>query len=144
MRLSARTTPPGCNQRRCDKSATPHVKICVDDTPEQQCTKNECEMHCADKIFGDIGEEAFCTHWAYDEVDKECYIFHGCIGEQYDDDYELFFQSYGERVALQESRASTLAVSASPTPPHVFTDASATWRLFITAAIGIAAALVNL
>ena len=23
------------------------------------------------------------------------------MGEQYDDDYELFFQSYGERMALQ-------------------------------------------
>ena len=128
---------PGCNQRRCDKSVTPHVKICVDDTPEQQCTKNECEMHCADKIFTDIGEEAFCTHWAYDEVDKECYIFHGCIGEQYDDDYELFFQSYGERVALQDTSAY---LTAYPPPAAV----SAASRLVTTVVIGIAAALVYL
>ena len=114
------TNAPGCNQRRCDKSVTPHVKICVDDTPEQQCTKDECEIHCSEKIFTDIGDEAFCTHWAYDAVDKECYIFHGCVGEQYDDDYELFFQSYGERMALQgtplgvvSGGARAVAVSAA-------------------------------
>lgn len=144
------TDAPGCNQRRCDKSVTPHVKICVDDTPEQQCTKNECEIHCAAKTFTDIGDEAFCTHWAYDEVDKECYIFHGCVGEQYDDDYELFFQSYGDRVALQDTNAyltaypPPAAVSASPPPPYVVTDNSAASRLFTAAVIGIAAALVHL
>jgi len=90
----------GCDQRRCDKDVTPHEKICVDDSPETQCSLEECELHCAEKIFEDIGSEAFCTHWAYDAVDKECYIFYGCIAEKYDDDYVLFTQSYGERISL--------------------------------------------
>lgn len=90
----------GCNQRRCDKDITPHEKICVDDTPEQQCSIEECELHCAEKTFTDVGSEAFCTHWAFDEVDQECYLFYGCIGEKYDDDYVLFTQSYGERMSL--------------------------------------------
>ena len=90
----------GCNQRRCDKDVTPHEKICVDDTPEQQCSMEACEIHCVDKVFDDIGGEAFCTHWAYDDVDRECYLFHGCIAEKYDDDYVLVTQSYGERISL--------------------------------------------
>ena len=97
------TDQPGCNQRRCDKSVTTHEKVCVDDTASQQCTKNECELLCADKVFTEVSDEAFCTHWAYDAVDQECYLFYGCIGEQYDDDYELFFQDYGERLALRET-----------------------------------------
>lgn len=97
------TDQPGCNQRRCDKSVTTHEKVCVDDTASQQCTKNECELLCADKTFTEVSDEAFCTHWAYDAVDQECYLFYGCIGEQYDDDYELFFQDYGERLALRET-----------------------------------------
>ena len=125
------TNAPGCNQRRCDKSVTPHVKICVDDTPEQQCTKDECEIHCSEKIFTDERHEAFCTHWAYDAVDKECYIFHGCVGEQYDDDYELFFQSYGERMALQGTplgvvsggaRAVAVSAAAALRRPGSFTS----------------------
>lgn len=92
---------PGCNQRRCDKEVTTHEKVCVDDSASQQCTKNECELLCAQKVFTDVSDEAFCTHWAYDAVDSECYLFYGCTGEKYDDDYELFFQNYGERVALQ-------------------------------------------
>jgi hypothetical protein len=97
----------GCDQRRCDKSITTHEKVCVDDTPAQQCTKNECELLCAAKVFTEISAEAFCTHWAYDVVDKECYLFYGCTGEQYDDDYELFFQDYGERLALANTTAFT-------------------------------------
>lgn len=93
-------TAGGCNQRRCDKDITPHEKVCVDDTPEQQCSLDECERLCASKTFEEIGSEAFCTHWAYDAVDKECYVFYGCIGEKYDDDYVLFTQSYGERSEL--------------------------------------------
>jgi len=102
----------GCVQRRCDKDLTPHVKICVDDTPEQQCTMNECEVHCAQKTFTEIDSEAFCTHWAYDAVDKECYLFYGCKDEKYDDDYTLFTQSYGQRQTI-------LAPTA---PPSVHAD----------------------
>ena len=40
--------------------------------------------------------------WAYDAVDKECYLFYGCTGEQYDDDYTLFTQNYGERLDLEK------------------------------------------
>ena len=40
----------------------------------------------------------------------------------------------------RESSPARSDLSGAPTPPHVFTDASAAWRLFITAAIGIAAA----
>jgi len=90
----------GCIQRRCNKDITTHEKICTDGTPEQQCSIEECEIHCATKTFTNVSSEAFCTHWAYDEVDQECYLFHGCLDEKFDDDYVLFTQSYGERIAL--------------------------------------------
>ena len=92
----------GCAQRRCDKDITPHEKVCVDDSPDKQCTIDECELKCAQKTFTDQHSEAYCTHWAYDAVDKECYLFYGCTGEQYDDDYTLFTQNYGERLDLEK------------------------------------------
>ena len=92
----------GCAQRRCDKDITPHEKVCVDDSPDKQCTIDECELKCAQKTFTDQYSEAYCTHWAYDAVDKECYLFYGCTGEQYDDDYTLFTQNYGERLDLEK------------------------------------------
>ena len=75
--------------------------MCVDDTASQQCTKNECELLCAQKVFTDVSDEAFCTHWAYAPSTRVplCVVHQ----EQYDDDYELFFQDYGERLALQET-----------------------------------------
>ena len=105
----------GCTQRRCDKDITPHTKICVDDCPEAQCTIDQCEIYCAQTTFTKEHAEAFCTHWAYDEVDKECYLFYGCKGEQYDDDYTLFTQSYGERTKLQGKHGKTIA--KTPTCP---------------------------
>eukprot|EP00756_Hemistasia_phaeocysticola_P003705 Hpha_TRINITY_DN12399_c0_g1::TRINITY_DN12399_c0_g1_i1::g.155775::m.155775 len=110
----------GCNQRRCDKDLTPHEKICVDDSPDTQCTIDQCEMHCAEKTFSSEHSEAFCTHWAYDAVDKECYLFYGCTDEKYDDDYVLFTQSYGERQTLINNRPSAPTAGGLPPVAGVF------------------------
>ena len=131
-------TAGGCNQRRCDKDLTTHEKVCVDDTPAQQCSEAMCEYKCANHTFTSINSEAYCTHWAYDVADKECYVFYGCTGEKYDDDYTLYTQSYGERLALRAAGAPT------PPPPPATPPKSAAGlhRLFVTAFIALAALLV--
>jgi hypothetical protein len=114
-------TEGGCVQRRCNKDLMPttHEKVCVDDSPAQQCTMAQCEYKCANKTFTNIDSEAYCTHWAYDVVDKECYLFYGCTGEAYDDDYTLYTQSYGERTALIAA-----GEPAPPAPPPTTTSAT--------------------
>ena len=50
---------PGCTQRICDEDATTHEHVCTRES--QQCSKDECELLCAAKVFEDIGAEAFCN-----------------------------------------------------------------------------------
>ena len=83
----------GCGWRRCDKSQTKHTKICTDDSAATQCTETQCMAHCTNSDFAAADKTAGaanCTHWAYDEKEKECYIFDGCTNEAWDEDYVLY------------------------------------------------------
>ena len=89
----------GCDQMRCDKSKTKHVKICtdVDDSgcDDSDCSYEECRSHCQ------TNEDLTSSHFAFDVGDRECDIFEGCIDMQSNKDYVQY--------ALADATASATA-----------------------------------
>jgi len=74
----------GCPFKRCNKVKTNHTKICVLDNKESpSCTEAACQAHCANSTKLD----GTCTHWSYDVVEGECYVFAGCNDIKFDADY---------------------------------------------------------
>lgn len=108
----------GCTQRRCNKDYTKHDKICTDSTPEDQCTFDECRAKCANYTAWGTKPEDWCTYYAYDVADKECYLFNGCVGEAFDDDYTLYTMGYEERQAVKNTNTTSAPTETSaPTTP---------------------------
>lgn len=63
-----------------------HTKICTDDEPGvTDCTREQCFQFCntssfaaaaVDRQVNGTGEmQEVCTHWSYDEAEKECKRF---------------------------------------------------------------------
>lgn len=102
----------GCDLRRCNKDVTKHNKICDDSS--MTCTEEECQNYCANYTGWGKEPADWCTYYAYDKADKECYLFNGCIGEGFNDDYKLFVMGYEERQALNQTKAPTEAPTAAP------------------------------
>ena len=75
----------GCEQRRCDKNTSNNVKICTDTIPgTTDCSLEECQEKCTG--FANFT----CSTFAYDELEKECYIFETCENEGDDEDYTTY------------------------------------------------------
>ena len=74
----------GCPRRRCDKSLSNSAKVCTDDSPETQCTLEQCKQKCKDHA------PFLCTTYAYDEAESECYVFETCVNEMDEPDYTLY------------------------------------------------------
>ena len=80
----------GCPQRRCDKALSNSEKVCTDDSPDTQCSLEECKQKCTNHA-------AFkCSTYAYDEAEKECYVFESCVGETDEPDYTLYVMTNRE------------------------------------------------
>ena len=75
----------GCEKRRCDKATNNNEKICTDTVPgETDCSLEDCKELC-------VGYTNFtCTTFAYDEAEKECYVFETCENEGDDEDYTTY------------------------------------------------------
>ena len=93
----------GCANRSCDLDLTPNYKVC-DITDQTTCSLETCAYKCANYDgWGAITSTAnWCTYYAYDEADKECVLFRGCLNEKYDDDSVLYKQEYSHRKALND------------------------------------------
>ena len=48
-------------------------------------------------------EDFDCQYYAYDPVDKDCYVFKTCNDEGFDDDYTLYVLGYEEKLAVKEA-----------------------------------------
>ncbi|XRB03314.1 WD40/YVTN repeat-like-containing domain [Pycnococcus provasolii] len=86
----------GCPQRRCDKALSNSEKVCTDDSPDTQCSLEECKQKCTNHA-------AFkCSTYAYDEAEKECYVFESCVGETDEPDYTLYVMRKGCDMTIEE------------------------------------------
>ena len=56
----------------------------------RQCSLEECKQKCTNHA-------AFkCSTYAYDEAEKECYVFESCVGETDEPDYTLYVMTNRE------------------------------------------------
>ena len=102
-------TAGGCKQRRCDKVKTPNAKVCTGAAP---CTLGECEIKCANSSKANTGGAVeSCDYFAYDETDKDCYVFEGCANEDFSDDYFLYTLPYPTKLKLKLALGATAGCS---------------------------------
>ena len=75
----------GCEMRRCDKNTNVNEKVCTDTIPgTTDCSLEQCHDVCVEYL------NFTCTTFAYDEVEKECYVFETCDNEGDDEDYTTY------------------------------------------------------
>ena len=77
----------GCIERRCDKLTNENEKVYSGDCDNVE----QCQLACASYFLFD------CKAYAYDPVDKDCYVFESCADEGFDDDYTLYIMGYDEK-----------------------------------------------
>jgi len=75
----------GCPERRCSKTKNTHAKVCRGKAKKEPnpCMRRECERLC------ETHAEFQCSHFAFDEIDRDCYVFESCLDEGWSDDYTL-------------------------------------------------------
>jgi len=98
----------GCPLRRCSKSNA-NKKICEKgSSTNPACSLDKCEAHCYNAT--DLKQ---CTHYAFDKVAGDCYVFEDCVDEGDETDYDLY------RLSPEAPQTVSAPVSASSAPRAV-------------------------
>lgn len=94
LTMADRAAGVECLNTRCDTGVDANEKVCVyGSTPatNTSCSRDECFDKCKNNEFTDsalVGST--CTHFAWDVVEAECYLFKECTVQNWDNEYTQY------------------------------------------------------
>ena len=84
-----------CLNTRCDTGVDDNEKVCVftsDAATSSSCSRDECHAKCTSSAFsaGTPLAGSTCTHYAWDTIEAECYLFTECTVQNWDNEYTQY------------------------------------------------------